>query len=59
MRPWRREGKEPKEGRGFHWGEKVAWRKSGELDMDMEEEIESRKKLDEQNKEVAEGVARN
>ena len=29
------------------------------MDMDVEEEVESRKKLDEQEKEVAGGVARN
>ena len=29
------------------------------IDMDVKEDIESRKKLDEQKKEAAEGVARN
>ena len=51
MRLWRRkEGKQPKEGKAFHAGEKVAWKKSGGMDMDVEDEIESRKKLDEQKK---------
>ena len=31
LRPWRRrEEKEPKEGKAFHPGEKVSWRKSGD-----------------------------
>ena len=51
LRLWRRkEGREPKEGKAFHPGEG--------MDMDVEHEIESSKKLDEQKK-VTEGVARN
>ena len=36
----------------IHPGEKVAWRKSVGMDMDVEEEVESRKKLDEQKRKL-------
>ena len=48
LRRWReREEKEPKEDKAFRPGEK--WMEGEwEMDMDFEEEVESRKKLDEQ-----------
>ena len=58
LRPWkRRKVRESKEGKGFHQGEKAVWKKSGGVEMDLEHEAESRKKLDEQKRNL-EGAAR-
>ena len=46
LRPWRRkEGEEPKEGKAFHPGDKSGMEEECGMDMDVEDEIESRKKL--------------
>ena len=50
-RLWRRrKEEESKEGKDSHPEKKAAWRKS--MEMDLEDEVESRKKLDEQRRKL-------
>ena len=53
LRPWRgRKGKDPKEGKDFHPGEKAAWRKSGEWRWTSRMRSRVAKKLDEQRRKL-------
>ena len=53
LRPWRRrKGKEPKEGKDFHTGRESGLEGEWGTDMDLEDQVESRKKLDEQKRKL-------
>ena len=57
LKLWKRKkGMESKEGKGFHPGERADWRKSGGMELDLEDEVESRKKMDERRRKLQKGL---